>query len=91
MTTIILPDRRLVEMPCLNLHQGIEVQEIYADGAKVFDQGEIMRVVFYVSAHGNGGPTANICIPMRRSGFELSLIAAAAEHLPRLLGEGRLM
>ena len=72
----VLPDRRLVAEPEVDEVAG--VPEVYVDGAVIQFRGEIVRIRGYVE-HGSAAQLTRdhvITLHMRRSGFDLSFLAA---------------
>lgn len=80
MAHIIVPDRLIQEPVVIEMIGG---PEVYADGAIVKDFGEVVRIVLYVETRVNRPAEQNFLVVMRRTGFDRSLLAAAARFLPK--------
>lgn len=82
MPSIIVPDMRLIEP--LELVPSPGCPEMYADGAIISEYGEVVRIVLYARTKDSARVEQTMSIIMRKSGFDRSLIAAAATFLPGL-------
>ncbi len=83
MPSIILPDRRMLVRPHIITAPGCP--EVYCDGATIAEYSEIVRITLYTRPPGElDSVEQNFTIIMRKSGFDASLIAAAADFLPGL-------
>lgn len=87
MSTMILPDRRLVRHPNLILPNP-SAPVIWSDGGFSREHGEeAMRILFYmIRDDGNAHVTATVM--MSRSAFIKAALIEATEVFPQILGDG---
>lgn len=82
MTTIILPDRPLIQHPPIVTNSRAPV--FYADGGFSRSRGDVMRITFYDHWRADRPGRETVIVMMPRSGFEMSMVIEATTFLPGL-------